>query len=104
MAPGRPTSPHPPPSAPHSWRERISALTNVPPLLAMVWATSPPLAAATVVLRFLSAFIPVAQLWVAKLIIDQVAHPRPDRDVWSLLLYEVGLVVLGDVLSRATGL
>jgi ATP-binding cassette subfamily B protein len=35
--------------APVTWRERLRALRNVPPLLRMVWDTSPALTTATIV-------------------------------------------------------
>ena len=73
-------------------------------MLRMVWDTSPRLTLATLTLRLISAVIPVLQLWVAKLIIDQIVHPRPDRSVWAFLAIEIGLAVFNDVLARATGL
>ena len=73
-----------------TWRDRIRALRNVPPLLKMVWNTSPALATATVALRVILAVIPVAQLWVGKLIIDQVVHaitgrPGNPSHIWVLV-------------------
>ncbi len=93
------------PETPHSWRERVSALRNVGPLMRMVWRTGPSLTSTSVLVRFLSAFIPVAQLWVGKLIIDQIVlvitHQATDsHKVWIYLLTEIGLVVLSDLLSR----
>jgi ATP-binding cassette, subfamily B, bacterial len=70
----------------------------------MVWSTSPLLATATLSLRLVAALIPVVQLWVAKLIIDQIVNPQPDVSVWNYLAIEVGLAVLSDILSRATAL
>jgi ATP-binding cassette, subfamily B, bacterial len=70
----------------------------------MVWGTSPFLASATLALRLVAALIPVVQLWVAKLIIDQIVSPQPDVSVWTYLAIEVGLAVLSDLLSRATAL
>src|SRR5579884_948045 len=96
--------PGPKVQTPESWRDRLRALRNLPPLLRMVWDTSPWLTTATMLLRLISAFVPVAQLWVAKLIIDQIVHPRPQRSVWVFLSIEIGLAVLSDLLSRATGL
>ncbi len=87
-----------------SWRDRIRALSNVPPLLRMVWDTSPALTVGTLSLRLVSSAIPVLQLWIAKLIIDQIVHPRPGRSVWTFLAMEIGMAVLTDVLGRATGL
>ncbi len=70
----------------------------------MVWETSALLTTATLVLRLAAAFIPVVQLWVAKLIIDQIVHPRPERNVWMFLAFEIALAVASDLLGRATGL
>jgi ATP-binding cassette, subfamily B, bacterial len=70
----------------------------------MVWSTSPLLAVSTLVLRLIAALIPVFQLWVAKLIIDQIVTPQPDVSVWTYLAIEVALAVLSDILGRATGL
>ncbi|HYL37471.1 MAG TPA: ABC transporter ATP-binding protein, partial [Bryobacteraceae bacterium] len=102
-------NPHLPKTAPATWRDRIRSLRNVPPLLRMVWETSPPITSATVVLRLISALIPVGQLWVGKLIIDQVIRTITGRSagpgrIWVLLAYEIGLAVLSDLLSRATNL
>ncbi len=105
--------PHPAPpksaDAPTTWRERVKALRNVPPLLRMVWDTSPPLTTGTIVLRLVSAVIPVAQLWVGKLIIDQVVRAIQGRltdphRIWVYLAYEIALAVLSDLLSRAVNL
>jgi ATP-binding cassette, subfamily B, bacterial len=70
----------------------------------MVWDTSPAITSATIVLRLVSALIPVAQLWVAKLIIDQIVHTRPGRSVWTFLVWEISLAVLSDLLGRAVAL
>ena len=106
--------PHHPPlpksaDAPATWRERLRALRNVPPLLRMVWDTSPGLTTATVILRLVSSAIPVGQLWVGKLIIDQVVRAIQGRvvdrhQIWIFLGYEIALAVLSDLLSRAVNL
>jgi ATP-binding cassette subfamily B protein len=75
----------------------------------MVWDTSPPLTTATIFLRLVSSVIPVAQLWVGKLIIDQVVRAIQGRLadphlIWVYLAYEIGLAVLSDLLSRAVNL
>jgi hypothetical protein len=77
--------------APQTWRERLAALKNVPPLLGMVWETSRALTVLTLLLRAVSASIPLATLWVSKLIIDLVVrairHQPYDRSViWKLLV------------------
>ena len=53
--------------------------------------------------------IPVGQLWIGKLIMDQVGRaitglPRDPGRIWVLLAYEIGLAVLSDLLSRAINL
>jgi ATP-binding cassette subfamily B protein len=75
----------------------------------MVWDTSPPLTTATIFLRLVSSVIPVAQLWVGKLIIDQVVRAIQGRlvdphRIWVYLAYEIALAVLSDLLSRAVNL
>jgi len=84
-------------------------LRNVPPLLRMVWDTGPALTTATIILRLISSLIPVAQLWVGKLIIDQVVRaiqgrPVAPHRIWVYLAYEIALAVLSDLLSRAVNL
>ena len=94
---------------PSGWRERISALRNVAPLLRMVWETSAWLSVAVIGLRFIAALLPVAMLWISKLIVDEVVaaiagRGEPVYNVWWLLGAEVALAVLSDALSRATAL
>ena len=95
--------------APSGWRERISALRNVPPLLRMVWETSPGLSVAVILLRLVAALLPLAMLYVSKLIIDVVVaaisnNAVPGDRIWWLLGTEAGLAVLGDAIGRATAL
>ncbi len=102
----------PPPKStetPQTWRERFAALRNVPPLLKMVWATSPPLVLATLVLRCFTAFFPLATLWVSKLIIDLVVRairhqPFDHRTIWKLLILELLLAIGSDTLGRLVSL
>jgi len=87
----------------------LLALRNLPPLLRMVWETGPGLTIGTVVLRLVSAVIPVGQLWVGKLIIDQVVQAIRGRAsdphrIWVFLAYEIALAVLSDLLARAVNL
>jgi len=94
---------------PQTWRERLGALRNVPPLLRMVWGTSPSLTVATLALRGISAGFPLAMLWVSKLIIDLVVHSirhqSIDRSlIWKLLVAELLLAVASDSLGRLVSL
>src|SRR5271170_7700796 len=75
----------------------------------MVWDTSPSLTLATIFLRLVASVIPVGQLWVGKLIIDQVVRAIQGRladphRIWHYLAYEIALAVLSDLLSRAVNL
>jgi ATP-binding cassette, subfamily B, bacterial len=99
--------PSPPKSdeVPPSWRDRFSALRNVPPLLRLVWQTSPRLCLATLGLRLVAAFLPLALLWIPKLVIDLVVrairHQSVDKTlILKLLLLEFCLAILSDALSR----
>lgn len=57
-----------------SLRERFDALRNLPPFLRLIWATSPALTLATLGLRVVRAFLPIATLYVGKLIIDEAVR------------------------------
>ena len=91
-----------------SMRERIVALRLVPSLLRLVWETSRPLALAMLLLRVARAFIPVATLWVAKLIVDAVVAARetaaPWQSIGGLILLEIVIVVAGEWLARGSNL
>jgi ATP-binding cassette subfamily B protein len=103
-----------------SWRERFGALGNVRPFLAMVWRTSPAITGWNLALRILRALLPVATLYVGKLIIDEVvalsSSGRVPAEVgqWlssgmfdrllTLLLLEFALAVIADILGRAVSL
>ncbi|HWZ70546.1 MAG TPA: ABC transporter ATP-binding protein, partial [Casimicrobiaceae bacterium] len=55
-----------------SWRERLGTLRNLPPFLKLVWRTGPALTLSQSLLRVVRALLPVATLYVGKLIIDEV--------------------------------
>ena len=76
----------------------------------MVWETGPALTIAGLLARLVKSLMPVAMLWVAKLIIDQVAlslgsgTPVNSLEIFNLVAIEFGLVVLNDLLARLTSL
>jgi ATP-binding cassette, subfamily B, bacterial len=90
------------------WRERLVALRVVPRLIRLVWETKPSYAAAMIVLRFVRGVVPVANLWVAKLIIDEILHLAraggSSHHLWLLVALEMGTVVGGELLARASSL
>src|ERR1700712_5119875 len=89
-----PNAPRPP------LRERIAALRLVPRLLRLVWETQPTYTAAMIVLRLVRSIVPVTNLWVAKLIIDEVVMLArtggSPRHLWMLVALEMGTVVGGE--------
>lgn len=104
----RPPPPKPD-ELPQSWRDRIFALRNVGPLLRLVWQTNARLCIATLGLRIVAAFVPLAMLWIPKLIIDVVVralrHESVDKSlIFKLVAIELGLAILSDALSRAISL
>lgn len=116
--PGR--RPPPIPDTVPTFRERLQNLRHLGRLVAQIWRTSRPLTAASIGLRIIAAFQPIAVLYAAKLIVDEVVRltaiegPPPDMLAWweagllnpilGLLLFEFALVLANDVISRATGL
>ncbi len=90
-----------------SWRERIRALKNIPPLLSIVWNSGPWVVGAGASCRVVAALLPIAMLTVSKRILDGVqAHSsgRPLPSIfWYLVGAEFGLAMLGGLLGRTTG-
>ncbi|QNR98694.1 ABC transporter ATP-binding protein [Stenotrophomonas sp. 169] len=105
-----------PASARPSLRQRFSAMRNLPPFLRQVWQTSPGLASASLGLRIIRALLPVAMLYVGKLIIDSAVQlsqhdagfpPFGDalasgllNPLLYLLALEFGLAIASDLLGR----
>ncbi|HWO01381.1 MAG TPA: ABC transporter ATP-binding protein [Blastocatellia bacterium] len=73
-----------------------------------MWETHRGYTTAMALLRLLRAGIPVATLWVGKLIIDAVVASRestPDfARLWKLVALEIAIVTAGEVLARASAL
>lgn len=112
----RPPKPLEPPP---TWRERLRATRHLPRLFRLVWDTHRGYAVAMIALRSLRAVVPVAVLWIGKLIIDGVvtmvqhgpaAHQLRGsldpgiRALAMLLALELGLAVLGELLARLSAL
>src|SRR5713226_9724878 len=88
-----------------SWRERLSALRNVPPVLKIVWESGPGVVTFGIAARVIAALLPVALAWIPKLIIDILVHllqvhgAVPAR-LWGLVLAEFGLAVVSSIVTR----
>ena len=93
-----------------TFKERFAALGNLPAFFKLVWDTSPWMTLANLLLRFSRAALPLAILYVGKLIIDQVvaltkAHGTLENThLWYLVGAEFGLVIFSDILSRVVSL
>ena len=89
-------------------RERLQALRYVPKLVRLVWDTHRRLTIAMAVLRLVRAFVPIATLWIGKLIIDGVVAAQRDGGSWrsiaGLVGIELAIVVVGELLARASSL
>ncbi len=103
-----------------AWRGRLGALASLPPFLALIWRTSPAMTGTMLALRLARAILPVATLFIGKLIIDEVVRlsrlPGPPEGIaaWLasgmlsrlglLLGCELALALLADGLGRAVSL
>jgi ATP-binding cassette subfamily B protein len=103
-----------------SFRERFIALRTLRPFIMMVWNISPSLTAWSLMLRLVRALLPVATLYVGKLIIDDVVRlaQLPGRPTvledWlhsglfdrmtMLILIEFALAIMADMINRVVAL
>ncbi|MGI8493931.1 MAG: ATP-binding cassette domain-containing protein, partial [Pyrinomonadaceae bacterium] len=96
-----------------TWRKRLQALKYVLPFFQLVWETNRGYTVLMITLRLVRAFVPVATLWLGKLIIDAVliARTTPETsnqpfynyfDLWKLVALEIAVVVAGQLLARAS--
>ncbi|HET6434836.1 MAG TPA: ABC transporter ATP-binding protein, partial [Xanthomonadaceae bacterium] len=108
--------PAPAPGRTPSLRERFDAMRNLPPFLRQIWQTSRALTATSLGLRLVRALLPVATLYVGKLIIDEAVRlvgagvaQAGLADAWragelshllALLLLEFALAIAADLLGR----
>jgi len=92
------------------FKERISALSNLPAFFKLVWQSSPQKTFFSFLFRIVRSAMPVALLYVGKLIIDQVVHLSSQPDgadhtyLYQLIALEFALAIATDALSRITSL
>ncbi|PYO98247.1 MAG: hypothetical protein DMD60_04670, partial [Gemmatimonadetes bacterium] len=98
---------------PPTWSERLQALKHVPPLLKLVYQTHRGYTVAILALRAVRSFIPLAVLWIGKLIIDGVVADIRLRSAggavnwWSLgglVGLELAIAIGGEGLARLSSL
>src|SRR3954464_1864022 len=96
------------PEEPASWDERLAALRYVPALFRLIWETHRGYALSMVVLRVFRSLVPVATFWVGKLILDSVIAAKAGHgsltQLWRYVVLEVGIVLVGEILARASSL
>jgi ATP-binding cassette subfamily B protein len=88
-----------------SWNERLTALRNVPPVLGIVWQSGPLVVSLGLIFRIVTSLLPLAALWITKLIIDGivqvVSHHQPVRPLlWWLVAAEFAVAIFGSFLGR----
>jgi len=88
-----------------AWRERFAALRNIPAVLKLVWESGRLVVTLGLVFRVVLALLPIALLWVTKLIIDLIVrsvttHQPITNHLWWLVAAEFSLAVFSSLLSR----
>jgi ATP-binding cassette, subfamily B, bacterial len=88
------------------WRNRLSALRNVPVVVRFVWESGRAVVVFGLVSRVLASLLPVALFWVSKLIIDAIVrivttHESAGPQLWWLVAGEFALALLMGLLGRA---
>ncbi len=90
-------------------KDASKSLRHLPRFFGQVWKSSPTIFVANVSSRLLSAALPVIMLWIGKLIIDEIllqqgTETRDLAQLWTYIGLELGLVIVGSMLSRLTNL
>jgi ATP-binding cassette subfamily B protein len=88
-----------------SWRERLTALRNVPPVLKIVWDSGPGVVLFGMIARIFASLLPLALLWIPKLILDGInsalnRHQSVAPRFWWLVAAEFATALLFSVLAR----
>src|SRR5215831_11431573 len=88
-----------------AWRQRAHALRNLPAALRIVWQSGRSVVVLGLTARVVASFLPIALLWVTKLIVDAISHPAAPRQaltnrLWELIALEFAIAVAISVLSR----
>jgi ATP-binding cassette, subfamily B, bacterial len=89
-----------------AWQERLAALRNVPPVLRIVWQSGPAVVVFGLLFRLIGSVLPIALLWITKLIIDGIVtavshHQAVSPRFWWLVVGEFGVAIVAGVLTRA---
>lgn len=90
-------------------QERLDALRNLPKLLKLIWETSRWMTVTGMILRLITAAIPLTNLYIGKLIIDEIvvlynAGGGDMTYLWQLIILELLVVLFSDLLGRILSL
>jgi len=88
------------------WRDRLVALRNVPPVLRIVWESGPLVVSLGLFFRLISSLLPLAALWITKLIVDGIVHAVSSHQpvaprFWWLVAAEFAIAIFGGILGRS---
>ncbi|OJJ16576.1 ABC transporter ATP-binding protein [marine bacterium AO1-C] len=93
-----------------SFRENLKAFKNLPKFFKLIWETNKTFTLINIILRLISSGLPLAMLYVGKIIMDIVVglyktsnlqHWYDAPELWKWVLVEFGLVIFSDLLRRA---
>jgi ATP-binding cassette subfamily B protein len=87
------------------WRDRLSALRNVPTVLRFVWESGRTVVVLGLVSRIIASLLPPALFWVSKLIIDNIfrivtTHQPISSRLWWLVAAEFAIAVSMGLVGR----
>src|SRR5947208_15713105 len=88
-------------------KEKFAALHNLPRFFKLVWETNHWYTLINALLRIIKSAMPVAILYIGKLIIDEVVMLSKSTSItdhtylWELVAAEFALAIASDALSRA---
>jgi ATP-binding cassette, subfamily B, bacterial len=87
------------------WRDRLSALRNVPTVLRFVWESGRTVVVLGLVSRVIASLLPPALFWVSKLIIDNIfrivtTHQPISSRLWWLVAAEFAIAVSMGMVGR----
>lgn len=97
------------PDANPGFADSLKALKLLIPFFKMVWNTSPRLAFANIILRLFKSALPLAQLYVGKLIIDEILHVINSKStdlhtLWKWIAIECSITLASELMSRLINL
>jgi ATP-binding cassette, subfamily B, bacterial len=89
----------------NGWRDRVSALRNVPTVLHFVWEAGRTVVVLGLVSRIVASILPPALFWVSKLIIDTIfrivtTHQPISSRLWWLVAAEFAIAVSMGLVGR----